>query len=180
MDKLFALSQYGNHLWTRTLAQKIRLDIEELLWSIDIGTAVVIDAEGVEVFDYSFANEFFAKLMHRLPVEFPGRFVVVSHLTPYARENLEQALESLNLLMIERHGTSVQLLGKTHPTDIDTFNAIWKAKGAVTVAELSNQLGLSATAINERVSKLTRLGVVRREKAVSDAGRGQFEYRVLT
>jgi hypothetical protein len=63
---------------------------------------MVIDVRSVEVFDYSFANELFAKTLLSLSVEYPGRFLVVEHLTFYTRENLEKTLESVGLTIIER------------------------------------------------------------------------------
>src|SRR5207302_1997907 len=150
-----------------------------LLHATDIGDTVVVDAKGVEVFDYSFANEFFGKALLHLPTDFPGRFLIVEHLTPYTRENLTKALESLGLAMIERKGGTLHLLGKVHKTDQETFEAIARAKGQATAAALTDQLDLNVTAVNERLAKLAKLALVRRAKVVSPAGREQYQYAVL-
>jgi predicted transcriptional regulator len=71
-------------------------------------------------------------------------------------------------------------LGKLHPADQTTFDAIAQAREPITAAELSGQLGVNLTAMNERLSKLARLGLVRREKGISPAGREQYLYAVLT
>jgi hypothetical protein len=40
-------------------------------------------------------------------------------------------LESLGLAIIERKGRKLHLLGKVHPADQETFEAIVRAKGPV-------------------------------------------------
>jgi hypothetical protein len=141
---------------------------------------LVVDATQVEVFDFSFANELFGKTALSLPVEHPGRFVVVAGLTEYTRLNLNEALKSLGLVMIERHGKSHRLLGKVHPADEETFMAVVKAKSPVNATELGQKLGVALTAMNERLTKLARLGLMRRQCAKSAAGREQYEYSVLS
>jgi hypothetical protein len=139
----------------------------------------MIDMAGVEVFDFSFANEFFGKMMLALPRDYPGRLAIVENLNEYTREDLAQALASLNLAMIERNSTgALTLLGKYHAVDGQTFAAIAASKKPVTAAGLKDQLGINLTAVNERLTKLTSLGLVHRAKGVSPAGREQYEYTV--
>lgn len=179
MEKRFPLITYGQYLWTREKAQEVRRQLQGLLEGLNTGDALVVDVEGVEVFDYSFASEFFAKTLLNLPNDYPGRFFIVENLTTYTRENLEKALESMNLAMIERRGEKLYLLGKLHSADQQTFDAIVQAKESITSAELATQLGVNLTAINERLSKLVKLALVRREKGISSAGREQYLYVVL-
>jgi hypothetical protein len=179
MEKQLPLVDYGEHLWTREKAQKIRSRLQSMLQELNIGDTLVIDLRGVEVFDYSFANELFAKTLLSLPVDYPGRFLVVENLTTYTRENLEKTLESVGLALIERRGKKLQLLGKLHAADQQTFEAIAQAKELVTAIELASRLGVHLTAMNERLSKLAKMGLVRREKGTSPAGREQYLYVVL-
>jgi predicted transcriptional regulator len=74
----------------------------------------------------------------------------------------------------------VGLLGKVHPTDQQTFAEIIRTRDAVSAVALSRKLEVNLTAMNERLSKLTSLGLVRRERASSTAGREQYVYRSLT
>ncbi len=180
MERRFLLGEYGKHLWTREKAQGIRSQLQEKLQELSIGDTLVIDVKDVEVFDYSFANELFAKILLTLPVDHPGKFLVVEHLTAYARENLEKTLESVGVAIIERRGRKLYLLGKVHPADQRTFDAIAQAKEPVSAASLADQLTVNLTAMNERLSKLTKLGLVRREKGTSPSGREQYLYIVPT
>ncbi len=179
MELKLELGKHGPHLWTRELARDVRVEAFTLLDEIPPGGVLVLDLTGVKVFDYSFANELFGKIMLALPREYPNRFVVVEHLTDYTRENLERALESLNLAMIERDRNELRLIGKFHPADAETFLELAKEGGPVTAAMLRERLGASLNAINERLSKLTDLGLVYRGRGKSTAGREQFVYRVL-
>lgn len=171
------LAQYGGpQLWTRHKAREIRSDIIEELEELAVGGTLVLDAAGVEVFDYSFANELFGKTLLSVPVDYPGRFVVVENLTEYTRENLAQALESLGLIIAEREGGEIRLLGKVHPVDEETFRAVQAENRPVSASELKDRFRLNPTAMNERLSKLVRLGLLRRDKAVSASGREQYNY----
>lgn len=180
MEKTFPLGKEGKHLWTREHGRAIRQKVEAILEALVPGDVLVIDGKGVEVFDFSFANEFFGKLAMGIMKDYVGRFLLVENLSDYARENLIKALESLGLAIIERKGRKLEILGKVHPTDQQTFTALAQAKGPVTAAELKDKLGLNLNAMNERLTKLTGLGLVRRDRGISGAGREQYEYRLLS
>jgi hypothetical protein len=180
METTFRLGSYGAQLWTREKAKQIRVELINVLETLGSGDVLAIDAAGVEVFDFSFANELFGKTLLTLGAEYPGRFVIVENLTEYTQENLGKALESLSLTMIERKKGKLGLLGKVHPTDKQTFAVIASAGEAVSAGALSKKLEVNLTAMNERLSKLTSLSVVRREKGSSASGREQYVYRVLS
>jgi len=179
MEVTFTLSEYGRQLWTREKARPIRSRVGDVLESLKAGDVLAIDAAGVEVFDFSFAGELFGKTLSTLGVEYPGRFLIVSGLTDCARENLNQALEGLNLLMIEQRAEGPTLLGKVHPADEATFAEILAAGEAVSAGTLSRKLDVNLTAMNERLAKLSSMGIIRREKSSSASGREQYVYKVL-
>ena len=178
MEVNFSLSRFGRQLWTREKARPIRSRVGDVLESLKAGDVLAIDASGVEVFDFSFAGELFGKTLLTLGVEYPGRFLIVTGLTDCARENLNQALEGLNLLMIER-AKGLTLLGKVHPADDATFAEILAAGEAVSAGTLSRKLDVNLTAMNERLAKLSSMGIVRREKSSSASGREQYVYKVM-
>jgi hypothetical protein len=180
MEKRLKLAQHGAHLWTREKGRQIRGRLAAVLETLGTGDVLVVDAAGVEAFDFSFASELFGKTLLTLGAEYPGRFVIAENLTDCTNENLDKALESLNLTMIERSQGKLKLLGKVHPADHETFAEIVGAGEAVSAGALSRKLEVNLTAMNERLSKLTNLGVVRREKGSSATGREQYVYRVLS
>ena len=176
MNKIFSLAAHGPRLWTRELARRVRSDLYRELEALRPGDCLVVDMEGVETFDYSFANELFGRTLLGLPQDFPGTFVIVENLTEYTRENLENALSCIGLIIIEKTGGTLRLLGKVHPADEETFEAIIRANSPVTASGLKEQLGVGLTAMNERLSKLLGLGLLRRERVASAAGREQYRY----
>jgi hypothetical protein len=180
MEKRFKLAQYGPQLWTREKGRQIRSRVAAVLETLGAGDVLVIDASGVEAFDFSFATELFGKMVLTLGSEYPGRFLIAENLTECTHENLSRALESVNATMIERGHGQLKLLGKVHPTDEETFAQIVGTGEAVSAGSLSKKLEVNLTAMNERLSKLTNLGVVRREKGSSASGREQYVYRVLS
>lgn len=178
MEIRFKLQRYGSLLWTREKARQVRGRLTSVLEPLAPGDVLVVNAFGVEAFDFSFADELFSKTLSTLPVEHPGRFLIVEDLNDCTRENLAQALERVNLAVIERRKKKLTLLGKVHPADEQTFAEVVGA-GAASAASLSKKLQVNLTAMNERLSKLTNLSVLRREKASSANGREQYVYRVL-
>lgn len=179
MERRFRLGRHGQQLWTREKARQIRSQIAVILEELGTGDVLIIDGTGVEVFDFSFANELFSRTLSTLMTEYPGRFVIVDNLTEYASENLSKALESTNQIIIERRKGELRLLGKVHPVDQETFTEIVRAGEAVSAGTLSRKLEVNLTAMNERLSKLAGLGIVRREKGSSASGREQYVYRLL-
>jgi predicted transcriptional regulator len=66
-----------------------------------------------------------------------------------------------------------------HPADEATFAGILGAGEAVSAGALSRKLDVNLTAMNERLSKLSNLGIARWEKSSSASGRGQYVYKVM-
>jgi len=180
MYKRLKLSQYGAQLWAKEKGRQIRSRVATILGSLETGDVLVIDGAGVEAFDFSFATELFGKTLMTLVVEFPGRFLIVENMNECTEENLNRALEGLNVAIILRRKAKLDLLGKVHPADRETFAAIVKTGEAVSAGALSRDLEVNLTAMNERLSKLTSMGIVRREKGSSATGREQYVYRVLS
>ena len=176
MESRIALKKYGPRLWTREKAREIRHVVEDRLETMPAMATLVIDGAGVEVFDFSFANELFGRLAIALPTLSSPRFVVVEHLEPYARENLEKALLILGLAIVERRGAKAQLLGKVGAADAETFALLSGTTRPTTAGQLAEKLRTALTAMNERLTRLMKLGVVARVRAEQPTGREQYAY----
>ena len=174
MPLKYRLSKIGPQLWTRDRARPPREEVERLLDDAEPSSIVTIDLQGVEVFDFSFAAEFFGRLLQRLPTEHPGRFLVVENVGPWTGPNLQATLDGLELAAIVRdEGGRYRLIGKVTETDRATFEALLALGGGSTAAELASGLDVNLTAMNERLQKLVGRGVLRREPA---PGRARFTY----
>jgi len=141
-------------------------------------SVLTVDASGVEVFDFSFASELFGKLVLGVPAEFPGRYVVVTGLSDYLRENLDAALKSIGVMMLEiQSRRRWNLLGKQSPSDRETLVSLNEFGRSVSATELAEELKINLTASNERLAKLSRMGLVRRREG--GRGRSQYSYSFL-
>lgn len=180
MNQKFSLLQANNnepYLWTRDTGKEIREKLFDALDNIKRGEVVVIDFAGIKAFDFSFANELFGKTLLKMPVDYPGKFVIVENLTDYTRENLFNAISNLSLAIAEKKSNgAMSLLGKVHPVDEATFNLICQSAHPMTTNELVKLMDVKIQAMNERLSKLVDMGVIRRSRSLSQAGREQYEY----
>ena len=167
-------------LWTRPTARVKRAALLEVLAEASPGQTVVIDAEGLQAFDHSFASEFFSKTLRELPVSYPGVFLIVEHLGEFPIESLEVTLERDKQILMVRVEEGLKLLGDHRPADQEMIDALAASPGPATAAALSAQLGVTINAMNERLAKLTRFGLVYRVEETSSAGRRQFAYRTAS
>lgn len=179
VEERLQLSEFGSQLWGRDTGKRVRARLVGTLETLRVGDVLVVDAANVDAFDFSFAAELFGKTMSTLAAEFPGRFIVFENGNECTGENLAEALGNSNLVIIQRGKGEANLVGKVHPADQQTFAEIIKTRAAISAGTLSTRLNVNLTAMNERLSKLTSLGVVRRERASSTAGREQYVYRSL-
>jgi predicted transcriptional regulator len=85
----------------------------------------------------------------------------------------------MGIVTIQRKGRKLNLLGKVHPADETTFSALYNTGKPLSASQLAKTLKININAMNERLTKLTSLGVVRREKTSSQAGREQYVYHIL-
>ncbi|MCH8799643.1 MAG: hypothetical protein IH963_01910 [Chloroflexi bacterium] len=173
--KVFKLFEGSGELWTRETARGIRETIEGDLITMPVGSLLEIDASGIEVFDYSFASELFAKLVMRLPIEFEGRCIAVTGLNPYPEENLDPALANSGVMMrVIEEKNHWHLIGKFSGVDRETLNALSLGEQPMSASGLAKILDINVTASNERLARLTRFGLLHRIPAGS--GRVQFQY----
>lgn len=169
----------SSELWTRDLGKKVRNLLNDVLAGVGQDGVVVINAGGVNVFDFSFGNEFFGKTVLTLSTEFPGCILLIENLTEYMEENLSETLKSLNIAMLKREDGKISILGRLHSAYQDTFFLIHNSSDSLTASLVGDKMGISATTANERLTKLAELGLVRREKEVSQAGREIYVYSTV-
>ena len=172
--EVFQLAKDGSALWTRDWASRLREEIESIIGKMSADSLMVINASGVKVFDFSFASEFFAKLVLRFPNEYPGRCIAVSNLAPHVRENLEAALYRAGVMMLELVDKTWELIGKFSGADENTLKALSDTGKPISATDLAAQLNIRVTACNERLARLTRFGLIHR--LASQSGRVQYLY----
>ena len=138
------------------------------------GDTIVIDCEGVEIFDASFAGAFFAQIIVGLPVSHPERMLIVRGLNKSTQLNLDLVLEKLGVMLAEVEEGKMSLLGKKAAVDVETLEFMLSQKEPLSVRDFAERLQIKATAANERLSKLAKMAILHR--FATSGGRTQQLY----
>jgi hypothetical protein len=203
-----SLGKWGKQLAMRPHGRRVQQDIDALLRGLPNDAVLVIDFDGVEMMDYSFADEALGAIFARMSAkEYPNRYVILAtssgELNEALLENVEVALarrevaaivlpkDQLNIEPIETikdatpttlkegRATDWRVVGTLPQHLVDTLRAVME-KQQVTVRELADALQIdSATACNNRIAKLYQLRLVRREAAIVPEGGRQYFYSAV-
>jgi hypothetical protein len=205
MDKTIkqSLGEFGSMLAMRPQGRRVQEALDARLRALPPGGVLVIDFDGVEMMDYSFADEALGTIYSRMAAkEYPDRHLILEvredELGEALLENLEVALNRREVaaLVLSRadNGQTTQtatfpgrdaksspwrVVGTLPGHLVDTLKAVMD-KGQITVRELATMLGLdSATACNNRIARLYQLHLVRREATVVPEGGRQYSYSAV-
>ncbi|MDQ3966258.1 MAG: winged helix-turn-helix domain-containing protein [Actinomycetota bacterium] len=174
-----ASSEVGAKLMvTRRTGRRVREALAEVLEGLPSGGVLYVDTRGVELMDYSFADEALGILVSRVTAgEYGDRHVVLVEEDRELLENVEASLRQRGLAMIrvDEVGESPRLVGEVPEHLIETLQAIYDA-GSITNADLAAKLGLNHTACNNRATRLFKLGLIHRRKNTAAPGGRQYSY----
>ncbi|HEX8550882.1 MAG TPA: DUF4325 domain-containing protein [Abditibacteriaceae bacterium] len=202
-----ALGEFGAHLAMRPNGKRVQEALDASLRKLPPGGVLLLDFEGVEMMDYSFADEAFGTLYSRMAAkEYPDRHLVIAtradELGEALLENIEVALSRREVaalvLPLDGHAKLEAILQRAaKETDETRLPASWRiigtlpqhlidtlgevmTKGCVTVRELASALNLdSATACNNRIARLYQMHLVRREATIVPEGGRQYCYSAV-
>lgn len=199
-----ALGEFGAHLAMRPGGRKLQENLDASLRKLPPGGVLLLDFEGVEMMDYSFADEAFGTLYSRMAAkEYPDRHLVIASqkgdLGEALLENIEVALSRREVAALvlshdkkaeldalleraakaERTPAAWRIIGTLPQHLVDTLGEVMN-KGCVTVRELASALNLdSATACNNRIARLYQMHLVRREATIVPEGGRQYCYSAV-
>ena len=163
---------------TRRAGRTVREALEEALAGLPKGGVLYVDTRGVDLMDYSFADEALGILATRVSSgEYGDRYLVLVEEDRDLLENVEASLRqrSLAMLRVDEVGSEPGLVGELPDHLVDTLRAI-QAAGSITNADLAKQLGLNHTACNNRATRLAKLGLIHRHKETAAPGGRQYTY----
>ncbi len=196
-----SLGEFGRQLAMRPLGRQVQEKLDARLRALPAGGVLIVDFEGVEMMDYSFADEALGTILSRMAAkEYPDRHLVIEtkgdELGDALLENVEVALNRREVaaLVLPQAAMSKtaqkaenisavagkwRILGDLPTHLIETLRAVMD-KGCVTVRDLSEALKLdSATACNNRIARLYQMHLVRREATVVPEGGRQYCYSAV-
>jgi hypothetical protein len=168
----------GKLMVTRGTGRRVREALGEILEGLPRDGVLYVDTRGVELMDYSFADEALGILVSRIAAgEYGDRHVVLVEEDRELLENIEASLRQRDLAMIrvDEPGSAPMIVGEVSEHLIETLRVIYEA-GSITNADLAARLGLNHTACNNRATKLFKLGLIHRRKNTAAPGGRQYSY----
>jgi Winged helix-turn-helix DNA-binding len=172
-------SDFGSKLMvTRSTGRAVREALEEALAALPKGGVLYVDTRGVELMDYSFADEALGILASRSASgEYGDRHLVLIEGDRDLLENVEASLRqrSLAMIRVDEVGGEPSIIGEVPDHLVETLQAIYDA-GSIANAALASKLGLNHTACNNRASRLAKLGLIHRRVETAAPGGRQYTY----
>ena len=172
----------GKLMVTRRTGRAVRESLEEALEGaleeLPKGGILYVDTRGVELMDYSFADEALGILASRFASgEYGDRHLVLVEEDRDLLENVEASLRqrSLAMIRVDEIGAEPAIVGKVPDHLVETLQAIYDA-GSITNAALATRLGLNHTACNNRATRLAKLGLIHRRTETAAPGGRQYTY----
>ena len=168
----------GKLMVTRRTGRAVREALEEAFAGLPKGGVLYVDTRGVELMDYSFADESLGILASRMASgEYGDRHLVLVEEDRDMLENVEASLvqRSLAMIRVDDVGSEPAIVGKVPDHLVDTLQAIYDA-GSITNAALAARLGLNHTACNNRATRLSKLGLIHRRTETAAPGGRQYTY----
>ena len=168
----------GKLMVTRSTGRTVREALEETLADLPKGGTLYVDTRGVELMDYSFADEALGILASRAASgEYGDRHLVLVEEDRDLLENVEASLRqrSLAMIRVDEIGGEPGIVGEVPEHLVATLQAIYDA-GSITNAALAAKLGLNHTACNNRATRLAKLGLIHRRIETAAPGGRQYTY----
>jgi hypothetical protein len=168
----------GKLMVTRSTGRAVREALGEALEELPKGGVLYVDTRGVDLMDYSFADEALGVLVSRVAGgEYGDRHLVLVEEDRDMLENVEASLRqrSLAMIRVDDIGGEPSIVGTVPDHLLDTLRAIRDA-GSITNADLAKKLGLNHTACNNRATKLAKLGLIHRRVETAAPGGRQYTY----
>jgi uncharacterized membrane protein len=168
----------GKLMVTRGTGRAVREALADALEALPKGGVLYVDTRGVELMDYSFADEALGVLVSRVAGgEYGERYLVLVEEDRDLLENVEASLRQRSLAMtrVDEVGGEPSIVGDLPAHLADTLRAIMDA-GFITNADLAKKLGLNHTACNNRATRLAKLGLIHRRIETAAPGGRQYTY----
>lgn len=171
----------GKLMVTRKAGRAVREALGEELEALPKGGVLYVDIRGVDLMDYSFADEALGILVSRVANgEYGERHLVLVEEDRDLLENVEASLRqrSLAMIRVDEVGAEPELVGEIPEHLVETLQTI-QQKVSITNADLAKALDLNHTACNNRATRLAKLGLIHRHIETAAPGGRQYTYEKI-
>ena len=170
--KTLDFSQFGERIGTRMEGKKAQGEIEAAIRALSYGDVLVFDLRKLSLLGYSFADEAIAIVFQRLVAnEYGEKFIIIDCDNRDILDGVERAIEKRELAAIVRKSDGTwHVIGTLKDYLKETLDFIVKKK-EIRTPDLVEALGVSLPACNNRVTELSRLKLITRER-ISNQERG--------
>ena len=168
----------GKLMVTRRTGRAVREALGDALDALPKGGVLYVDTRGVDLMDYSFADEALGVLVSRVAGgEYGEKYLMLVEEDRDLLENVEASLKqrSLAMMRVDEVGGEPEIVGTIPEHLSDTLRTIMDA-GSITNADLAKKLGLNHTAMNNRATRLVKLGLIHRRVETAAPGGRQYTY----
>jgi len=160
----FRVAQFGPRLGTRMEGEGARQQLFALLQSLPDDGQVRVSLEGIDVLSTSFADELIGRTLNPLTTgEFGNRTLILETPMLDLADGVDAKLAQRQLAMLCLVDDAWHLIGTHTPALVETLGLIID-KGHTTTRELTEELGLQINACVNRVARLAKLHLIRREQ----------------
>ena len=160
----FRIAQFGPRLGTRMEGEQAREQLFALLRSLPGTGQVRVSLEGIDVLSTSFADELIGRTLHPLiHGEFGDRTLILETPALDLADGIDVKLAQRQLAMLCLTKDSWHLVGAHTPAMKETLGLIIERE-TTTAKELAAVLGLQMNACVNRVARLAKLHLIRREQ----------------
>jgi hypothetical protein len=160
----FRIAQFGPRLGTRMEGEHAREQLFSLLCSLPDTGQVRLSLEGIDVLSTSFADELIGKTLHQLTIgELGDRTLILETPVLDLADGIDAKLAQRQLAMLCLTNDSWHLVGAHTQAMSETLGLIID-RGQTTAKELAGELGLQMNACVNRVARLAKLHLIRREQ----------------
>src|SRR5258708_9949004 len=177
MKQLFdVLDIPGPDLLLRDYGRRAFPLLEEKLWEVPLGHALILSFEGVSVMDTSFADETVLALDRgRSDNKYGERLLILETPSSATLDNVEGTIarRKAKVALVVRARNTMRLVGHVEPNLQETWELI-REKGALTARELADTLKLEINTASMRLRKLYDAHLLVRREEVTSSGRQHF------
>lgn len=173
----YRLASDGPVIASRPTGRLIREKLESALNRLPVGGMLRLDLNGIVAISPSAADELLGRIYSALQAgEYGNRLVVLEGVTSDHEQVLEPILKRRAVFAAKTGGRSVSLIGA--PAHLSETYRIARRLKQFRASDLASRLNLSVPAADNRLAKLLRNHLLRRDSAPAKHGGREYVYRV--